>query len=417
MQILSIKIDNTNVTKRDFILMLCIIIISTETLMFGTTSNGTFLAIRSFFNLSFLPLCLLHYKNNVNSNNLKPAKTALVLMIFLFSISGIISGELGLQYIYRMIIMAGGFYYAFTTPIKKFLNIFVIVMLFIATYSLIIALLNTIVPGLFAFFPTIVNSGGYVYHNMIFTVIPENAEIIRLHGPFREPGVFVVYLSIALIIYLKQTKLLSLYVLVIFVTAIILSYSTTGYVVLNLIILYFIFKENIVEKRYIKCWILLLAAVVFGYLYLHTGILADDGIVLGKLNNENNASRLSREASIFVNLDIIKSNYLFGVGIQHSFDIFKQYAGMIFVNDVSDNTNMWLQICAMHGIPFGFIFALGLFRFCMILSDNLQTLLFAVTGVFLLFCGETMIENILIYILIGYGFCYKKIELNQEKVI
>ena len=130
----------------------------------------------------------------------------------------------------------------------------------------------------------------------------------RLCGFFWEPGIYQIYLNIFLILQLNKYK----EKLWIFATilSIILTVSTTGYIILSIILLYELFKKLHTTKNiFIVIAVMIVAAVGFGYGYkIVTGNISD------KVSGENQGSFFARQADVIAGLTIAYENPLIGIG-------------------------------------------------------------------------------------------------------
>ena len=156
----------------------------------------------------------------------------------------------------------------------------------------------------------------------------------RLCGFFWEPGIYQIYLNIFLILQL--------------------TVSTTGYIILSIILLYELFKKLHTTKNiFTGIAVMIVAAVGFGYGYkIVTGNISD------KVSGENQGSFFARQADVIAGLTIAYENPLIGIGANT--ERFKQmrsqiawqldvYMGhtirrMVSVGNVPSKNYMWFKV-------------------------------------------------------------------------
>ena len=184
----------------------------------------------------------------------------------------------------------------------------------------------------------------------------------RLYGFFWEPGIYQIYLNIFLILQLNKYK----EKLWIFATilSIILTVSTTGYIILSIILLYELFKKLHTTKNiFTVIAVMIVAAVGFGYGYkIVTGNISD------KVSGENQGSFFARQADVIAGLTIAYENPLIGIGANT--ERFKQmrsqiaWQGELTGSQTKDtgNTNGLISLMYIWGIPFAAWYLWGMCR-------------------------------------------------------
>ena len=95
------------------------------------------------------------------------------------------------------------------------------------------------------------------------------------------------------------------------ILSIILTVSTTGYIILSIILLYELFKNYTQQKNiFTVIAVMIVAAVGFGYGYkIVTGNISDS-----KVSGENQGSFFARQADVIAGLTIAYENPLIGIG-------------------------------------------------------------------------------------------------------
>lgn len=192
----------------------------------------------------------------------------------------------------------------------------------------------------------------------------------RLYGFFWEPGIYQIYLNIFLIFqlnrYYSKTWIFTT------ILSIILTASTTGYIILSIILLHELFKKVcMIKNRYTVVAVLVVAVVAFGYGYK---IVTDN--ISDKVSGENQGSFLARQADVIAGLTIAYENPLIGIGANT--DRFKQmrsriaWQGELTGSQTKDtgNTNGLISLMYIWGIPLAIWYLWGLCRQKLISSSK-----------------------------------------------
>ena len=177
---------------------------------------------------------------------------------------------------------------------------------------------------------------------------------------FWEPEVFQMYLNIAILyeLFVLNCNIKRLFILIF---AMILTFSTTGYIVFAWIILtyYLFFKTgNYSKNRLAWNYLILFIFVISSFLFLNFSSIASN--VFGKLTDKTNGSTFVRQASVFINLEIARDNPLTGIGMDIMEDEFERrsFASTLVYGWTRQNTNTLLYQYSAHGIPFGLVFTM-----------------------------------------------------------
>lgn len=384
-----------------------IIFVSSETILFGTNNNATYISLKNLFVFLLFPLSFYLLHKEKKSIALPASMQGWVLCFALFLLCCSIANGFTPGYISRFLLILSGFNIARSIKRIVFWSTFEKIIFFIACYSICAYVVNFAIPQVMRVFPIIDNTADYSFYNLLFCNIPTNAIFAtRLFGSFREPGVFQMFLIMGLMTHwLQSTTIRGLRVSV-YIVAILLTLSTTGYIALTILIIIYRFSQtkNGLKDEALFVMLFLLLFV----LYLYTDTLSSEGAVFGKLNDEDNISTISRFGSIMGNIHVFLSSPFFGVGILSLDGLYNSYIKSNYFYFTSSNTNTILIQFSTFGLFFGVLWSYGFCRFWGKLSSKmLPSLLFVFLGL-LLFSGENLTENILTYIIIGYGFLSTK---------
>ena len=391
----------------DYLFIFLIIFISTETILFGTNSNLTFVSMRKIFTLLLFPLVYIkHQFVNPHVAPMGRMDMGFVLGGILL-LSSFLNGEFGPQAMMRALLIFSGFLYVRYTSLKTFSIAFEKIIFIIAIFSILVEVISFVAPFFLSLVPEIENTGGVSYYNLLLATIHKGWEgLVRLQGPFREPGVAIIYFFYAFVFHILNEDKVNYLRIIVYFAAIVFSFSTTGYISLVFILLLLIvkYRRNGFKKSYIYLVVLLSIAIIS--LSVYTDFLSSEGLVFSKVSNEEH-SFLARQYSFLTNWEIIKTAPLLGVGNEQTSSMFSSINYRLEGYTISDNTNLYMIYMATYGIVYGLLCTFGLFLFDYKLTNTKKQRYLVCVPLLLLFAGEAMFENILIFILIAYGFNMK----------
>ena len=266
---------------------------------------------------------------------------------------------------------------------EKFRVAYLNVMYFFSAISLLfffLSYIGFIVPNLF---PTVESRSSILFYNHIVNPILD-----RNCGPFWEPGAFACYLILVPILYIDNLKEFYLQnrkkVIVLFI-ALITTYSTTGFICLAVIILYYLSTS----KRKILTYTLVLPVALF-FMY---NVYTSNEFLGDKIESQFDKSQdldgdfsNTRMGSFMFDLHYIKKHPLIGNGLHER----TRYA---------DHPYLWGNSPG-HGNGFSnFLVQMGLlvtsFYFFLIyhkLGRNRQQKVIALFVLFLLLQGEQVLN-------------------------
>ena len=317
-------------------------------------------------------------------------------------------------YVINILSFVIAFLFVLNVSFRTFIFYFERAIFIIASYSLIVMIIYLIMGTLP--FPQITNVNGYEHYNAFLSTLPVYDSTLngRLYGPFREPGVFQIFLNVALAFHIYLEKRITFLRGAVYITAVLLTFSTAGYIVLTGILVSWLLGGN--KIKYKKYYLLLLL-VAFGFLFYGTDFFALGGKAFVKFSESglDNASTVSRLGSIWGNLDIMLHNPLVGVGYTKVATMFREYCAINYGVGIGvSNTNTILYQFAAMGVFYGLLWFIPFYRFFSNLGMAKAASHVLGISIMLSFMGENMIENIIVYIFIGYGLVYSNKRLLQK---
>jgi len=287
--------------------------------------------------------------------------------------------------------------------LRDFIHYYSNIVYTISILSLVVFVGVSIYPSIINIFPTINNYAGSVFANLfVSNVIINSNNILRNFCIFREPGVFIIYLLLGLIIELYYNGIIDYKRVFVYIVTIVTTFSTTGYILLAFLLLIFIVKN--IRKR-IVFWstIGLLCLTIFL-------IPIEYSVVFAKFDTHNYAylSAQSRISSVVIPFMIFVEHW-YGIGLSNFVINYLEYSKIIFGRVISpegDSTNTILNTFAIYGVFYGSILFYGLFKFAKSLCSQKIMAIPIFLILLLISSAEELRFSLLFNIIIMYGFLY-----------
>ena len=388
-------------------MVLLMLFCSHDTLLFGTNEDETFITIRKIVPFVIVALTFPYVFLN---RFMDTAKTFGMILIFAIPfLSCIVNNEPYNNYIYRGVIMLSAAFFALVFNTKRFFEIYNKIMKFLTLWSCSVWLISVLFPTFIKMFPIISNYESRDYYFVIFSNVSYFENISRNLGIFREPGVYTIFLIVALIgeILILDNKRKKLNI-VLFCIGLFTTLSTAGYILLFALAAYylFIYHDSIKES------FIILIAILLGFLVAYQFGMLD--MVFEKFSDGTNTygSWFSRMSSITENIEITLANPVFGIGRYALYDITLAVDG-VYTADA--NTNTILIGSAAYGAAFGVLTLLSCLRFSYYICKKR---IFSTIVIFLILIAalsnEDMGQNYLYYLIVFYGL-FASFEDLEEK--
>ena len=369
------------------------ILISDDTLMFGTNNNSLFILVKYIYIFSATVTLLIKY---LLKTQLMPQNEFLTIgmMAVLIFISMVLNNDIRIGYFYKIVLILYAWLILKNIGLYKFINIFNHVMLVLASISIIGFFSVCVNFSVLSLSHTIVNTAGTQFYDLFLFVSPKSfySDYVRNYGIFREPGVYQMYLVLGMLFQHFMITKKRMFWYVIYTIAIVTTMSTTGYIALALFIVVVIVDGNGLTTNQ-KVIFSLLIIVGFIFIVKKTSILSlsqDDkyNSVFGKLASKKRGTSVSRFASITENIRIMITNPIFGVGLQKLSDLFPIYTLNNYGVRSEHNTNTILIQFSTHGFIYGITWLRLLLRSTKIFSSKLYVLIFFI--LIIIFSGENL---------------------------
>ena len=376
---------------------------SNDTILFGTNANGSFFWIQ-FIALILLLFFLLIKNKTVTLRNL--------VVFFVFSILILVTlafnSDFSIKYPYEIMMILISIMVVQFLPFETFKKMFCFWIEAFCLVAVFLFFIASFVSSLIGLLPIVVNETGINYHFAILGIIEElgYSSLPRVYGIFREPGVFMVFIIIALLLETVLSDCFSIRRVLLYVIGLLLSFSTAGYILLAVVFSLLIMKtihhkkSKKQNKRFFFFLILAILAAII--LVCMLGYDAINALVFNKLR-VSNQSFDSRLGSIFGNINMFREKPLFGHGFSYFEDNFTYYASMSGYYE-AHNTNTLFKILSVHGFFYFFFVLSGLFLLIKKNCKRLVIVLIAFMCFILALSNEDLMVNTIIYVFVLYGF-------------
>jgi len=388
-------------------LLLIIIWINEDTFMFGVNENYAFVA--SKFILYAVLIVFLLFKNFKRYH-----LYSIIILLVLFCLilmTALINSDFSGGYIYQVMIFILSYLLVREINFKIFTKLFCIFIYYLSLISIFCYLLVILIPAVVDYFPMISNIVGNRVYNLYLCVIYEGDgySMIRNTSIFREPGVYMIYVNLAIIFSLFYHEIVNKKYLFIYCIAIITTMSTAGIIITGFILfMSFLIDGNSYSKRdNLFAVVFILLSVAY---FIYNKELA--GQVFGKLSSSSNenVSSLARVVSLFIPMIIFIYNPLFGCGLKSFTTEFTNYSisyfGIPFLAD-GTSTNTITNLFATYGFVLGIIFLVGLYRFAKknVINNNKKIIIILLFIILLaMFSNEDMRYSIIFNMIFFYSF-------------
>ena len=288
------------------------------------------------------------------------------------------------------------------TSFDKFSDIFIDIIFLLTLYSLIIYAF--IFVGILS--PNILyNMGDNPVYSCAGCVFYKAGDFYRNSCIFREPGMYMIYINLCIILKLIRNQKMTIWQIIVFSLGIFSSFSTAGIIVLFMMLI--IYMLNMSKKHNKIKYIVVLAIIV--YLVLASEFM--NSMVFHKFSeSEDNASFLARISSVLIPSSIFLDNPLLGCGFANFEKEYMNHSIKLYGFNIgtSNSTNTIFNTFAVLGVIPGSFILFSLYKFSKKIRKA-KLLLFV--GLLLMFSNESMFYSIILYIILLYGlkgFLFKK---------
>lgn len=388
---------------------------SNDTYLFGSNKVSFFVSLPRYLLLLFCLFGFIHFIKYKSIQNYKKQIAMYCIMLITFTVISLINRELINRTINKILFMTGGLLVCVLFNFYDYSKAFRNVMLFISISSTILWILSYLIPDIVLQLPQMENTAGVKFATIIIAgldISTIHSPIIRTCGIFWEPGVFQMFINLAILFELFiENKPRKAYLFV-YCIALLSTFSTTGYIAfLWIVLLYVLFggKKPTISKA--NRWLILLPVLSMVFLYIITRTSVGRQ-VFAKASNLKEGTTMVRFASFLASINIASSHPFTGVGMENvrnqMYTITK--SSDLYFGWTSQNTNTFLYQFAAHGCIFGGLFLIGSSLFGRAFKKGALFTFSIFILLIIFYTGENYMVSIVPYIFIFYGFKSERIE-------
>ena len=407
--------------KYNTILLYLIIFFSADTYLFGTNSDE---AIETFSRYLLIPICaFLFLRWSIKKQNLFGQKKKILYFFILetiFVFSSLVNNDSITYIVIKSLIICAAFLVTMLFSFDEFVTSFCESMFFISICAIILEILAYTNSILVDSLPGVIGTGEAVTKTCYLAGVLSDylgTKAIRASGIFWEPGVFTIYLNIAIAFELFYKKQITMKYLIIEIIAVVITFSTTGYIVFIWQLLCYGFfgkRENDSKTRNTNRVATVLLITFFLLIVLFSTGIAN--FVFEKFTYVGGGS--ARKASVIINIQMALEHPLFGIGnelaMHDEFEKLTAESPYIY-GWARDNTNTLLFLFAAYGIPFGLLITIGTYRFGKLISRGRKKIALIIFSILvLLYTGENLRLSTIPFIIVFYGYQRNKLHNHTD---
>ena len=304
---------------------------------------------------------------------------------------------------------------------NEFSHLFDSLMFVLSVSALVVEIMAWLFPSVFLLFPTMNNTAGASIQTFIIGSVRTNSLgvwMFRSQSIFWEPAAFSIYLFFAILNQLFVLKKINNYHIIVYFLATIITFSTTGYISVTVLIAAYLFLNNNggIKKR-IVCIFALLGIVCF-VIFAENSTIYER--VFGKILGDRYASTsLARISSVINGMRISFDYPIFGISPNNMREYMGEYASTSSLgigNNYQVNANTITYHFAAYGIVFGMIILYGYALFAKKYTRNGFSFVLLFIAIMLAYCGEAF-YSFFPFIFMFYGIKSKDKVVNDESIM
>lgn len=366
------------------------------------------------FFFAYLFFIAVRYRNAMVKIDMNDIGVALAMLV-LITMTNLVCGLPAINEFGNMLLnMLTALLFVFIISKEQFIKAYCDIIYLIGIASLIAWVLMTFVPAVFNIIPSLVNTSNRVGYFCGLTIVSDfrGASMQRTQGLFWEPGAYQCLVVIAMLLekyYYSPSK--KLFRIIINSAAILLSFSTTGYIALILVWMVLLSKD----AKHFHLIRTGLIALVVGYIWLTFGSRLSGQLwytltfkIEGMLNYKTatNYAITARVGSITEPLRLFISNPILGIGENGYNEV---------ANTVGLATCTPINYLCKYGIIFAGINFYGFYKFLKIKGMRFFETSFVILTLVVSFFSETFFMNPILMIFMFYG--YKRSSVTAESIV
>lgn len=392
-----------NLKKLSFILVFILVFISSDSMSMNLFGSNSSVLMQFVYLLTFLFFLIRrNFYKTYNRDNVYIALLLIVIFLTMF-----FNLDFSFGYIVQMISLIFGYFFVRKVPFQKFATTYTKVVYYLALLSLILFSLFLLFPQTTNFFTINLNRADTRYINLFFYI--HFVDMFRNTGIFREPGVYIIYLNIAVFIELFFKKTPNRKYLVVFIIAILTTLSTAGFIILGLIGLIYTLKNKSAKtiSQVVFVFILVVSFIIYNFELFETTLLKFE------TKDSGFSGALARTSSFWIPFNIFVDSPFLGVGLSKFTDLYEIYSSSMYgiiLKSGGHSTNTLMNQLATYGLISATIMSIGFFKLTAFFSKShlLRFLIFI--AFLLLLSNEDIRFSLLFSTLLFYGLNNKNVK-------
>ena len=409
---MSLKKGKKNILLGGLVILLIVLEPRSYINIFKSSNNLSNVVLLTCLCASFFLVNII-MKRKYNFNYKK-----MLILLFLISIiyfNKIVMDDSSGFSIYFSIVLFVGFIFTELIPLDKFIKIFIKVFSFLCVYSIITTYIVIFFSDFFSgILPTYfldIKNMNFLDCIFTFVYIPEYGIQYRNYSIFSEPGVFQIFINIALILelFFKKNNEVNRKRVLIFLIALISTFSTAGIICgIGVMGNYMLWKSgNKDVKKYTLKALVFLIIIGFIVISFNEEISKTFGGMIGKFSGDE--SVLSRMGSLWAYLEAWLNKPVFGWGYEGG----TYEVGRLFLSQYTEhNTNTIFTNLTIYGVFYGGTYLILLFKFNWKSQGTRRVKFNNYIIILLLISSQNMIDSRILIILLFYSID----NLNKEKM-
>ena len=382
-------------------LLFMMIYFSADTLLFGTNANLLVTSYGRYIQILLILVLFVKAKSEILKKKNLIMTTSFVLLLVTFLLVSFINSDRIPVIFAKAFPMFMAFLYCLIYSFESFSESFRKVVYYLSICALFHGALSLLLPSVVRMMPAVVNISDYLYYTFyLSSSFSETTGMIsnRLQSIFWEPGVFQMYINLAILLELFSGHGINRKRLLVYIIALVFTFSTTGFIVFAWIMLmHLVIRQGSkhVGKFIVASCLMLSAAFIISHSFVGE-------MVFGKLTdetNENYGSTTVRAVSVLTNIEIAADNPIHGIGMDRMEDEFLQRS-MI----TKQNTSTLFYQFSAFGVFFGCLYMLGVILFGRCVSRRFSLRFCVFVMFFLLYLGENLQYSVYPLLTVFYGY-------------
>lgn len=326
----------------------------------------------------------------------------------LLLVTQFMSWDLTLSYECKILMMYAGYIITRRVPFEMFQEKYLRIIYIICIISLVCWLIGLLGIPIWNWLPS---SGEGKYRTLFFHAFNVYKGYIseRNNGPFWEPGVFQIYINVALIFLLFNNQKINKKYLLVYLFALLTTISTTGYISFAIIALAYVYDKG---KSIKVCHVFFILGLLLGAYYY---ISINDELyskLFGKFEegSSNNASYVIRVNEMAFYYEIWTSNFmsmLMGIGSTSAYEYAINYHSFSDFKFVGSTLTTMREL-ASFGLLFVMTRFVLMFKFFKIMCKRSISAILLFLVLLLCINTESMVYSMFFCSIFNYGirrFC------------